>query len=139
GAPNPRGATQAPARARHGTGALPLRGEPQRRRRGATRAILLAAPPASPATARGALQALRGAAASGRPRLPPEAPTGPPPPPAGALEAPAPEPVGKAVGEPAWDGTLPSTFVFDSQGKLIKSFLGRTDPAALERAVRAVR
>ena len=55
------------------------------------------------------------------------------------LDAPDPEPVAKAVGEPAWDGTLPSTFVFDSQGKLWKSFLGRTDPAALEKAVRAVR
>jgi thiol-disulfide isomerase/thioredoxin len=55
------------------------------------------------------------------------------------LDAPDPEPVAKAVGEPAWDGTLPSTFVFDSEGKLRKSFLGRTDPAALARAVRAVR
>ena len=59
--------------------------------------------------------------------------------PAVVLDAPDPEPVAKAVGEPAWDGTLPSTFVFDSQGKLSKSFLGRTDAAALERAVRAVR
>lgn len=55
------------------------------------------------------------------------------------LDAPDPEPVAKAVGEPAWDGTLPSTFVFDSEGKLRKSFLGRTDPAALAEAVRAVR
>jgi len=59
--------------------------------------------------------------------------------PAVVLDAPEPEPVAKAVGEPAWDGTLPSTFVFDSQGKLIKSFLGRTDAAALEKAVRVVR
>jgi thiol-disulfide isomerase/thioredoxin len=59
--------------------------------------------------------------------------------PAVVLDAPDPEPVAKAVGEPAWDGTLPSTFVFDSQGKLAKSFLGRTDAAALEKAVRSVR
>ncbi len=59
--------------------------------------------------------------------------------PAVVLDAPDPEPVAKAVGEPAWDGTLPSTFVFDAQGKLRKSFLGRTDPAALEQALRAVR
>ena len=55
------------------------------------------------------------------------------------LDAPDPEPVAKAVGEPRWDGTLPSTFVFDSHGKLRKSFLGKTDPAALERALRRVR
>jgi peroxiredoxin len=55
------------------------------------------------------------------------------------LDAPDPEPVAKAVGDPAWDGTLPSTFVFDSRGKLRKSFLGKTDPVALESAVRAVR
>jgi thiol-disulfide isomerase/thioredoxin len=59
--------------------------------------------------------------------------------PAVVLDAPDPEPVAKAVGEPAWDGTLPSTFVFDSAGKLSKSFLGRTEPAALEEALRAVR
>jgi peroxiredoxin len=59
--------------------------------------------------------------------------------PAVVLDAPDPEPVAKAVGEPAWDGTLPSTFVFDSEGRLRKSFLGRTDAAALEKAVRAVR
>jgi peroxiredoxin len=59
--------------------------------------------------------------------------------PAVVLDAPDPEPVAKAVGEPAWDGTLPSTFVFDSEGRLRKSFLGRTDAAALEKALRAVR
>jgi hypothetical protein len=59
--------------------------------------------------------------------------------PAVILDAPDPDPVAKAVGEPSWDGTLPSTFVFDSSGKLRKSFLGKTDPAALERALRAVR
>ena len=59
--------------------------------------------------------------------------------PAVVLDAPDADPVVKAVGEPAWDGTLPSTFVFDSEGKLRKSFLGRTDAAALDKAVRAVR
>jgi peroxiredoxin len=59
--------------------------------------------------------------------------------PAVVLDAPDPDPVVKAMGEPAWDGTLPSTFVFDSQGRLHKSFLGRTDAASLEKAVRAVR
>jgi thiol-disulfide isomerase/thioredoxin len=59
--------------------------------------------------------------------------------PAVVLDAPDPDPVAKAVGDPAWDGTLPSTFVFDAEGKLRKSFLGRTDAAALEAAVRAVR
>jgi len=54
------------------------------------------------------------------------------------LDAPDPDPVASAVGESSWDGTLPSTFVFDAQGKLRKSFIGRTDPAALERALRAV-
>jgi thiol-disulfide isomerase/thioredoxin len=59
--------------------------------------------------------------------------------PAVVLDAPDPDPVAQAVGDPAWDGTLPSTFVFDAQGRLRKSFLGRTDPAALEAALRAVR
>jgi len=58
--------------------------------------------------------------------------------PAVVLDAPDPDPVANAVGESSWDGTLPSTFVFDAQGKLRKSFIGRTDPAALERALRAV-
>ena len=58
--------------------------------------------------------------------------------PAVVLDAPDPDPVASAVGESSWDGTLPSTFVFDAQGKLRKSFIGRTDPAALERALRAV-
>jgi thiol-disulfide isomerase/thioredoxin len=55
------------------------------------------------------------------------------------LDAPDPEPVAKAVGEPKWDGTLPATFVFDTHGKLARSFIGRTSPAALEAAVREVR
>jgi thiol-disulfide isomerase/thioredoxin len=55
--------------------------------------------------------------------------------PAVILDAPDPEPVANA----AWDGTLPSTFVFDSEGRLRKSFLGRTEPKALEDALRSVR
>jgi thiol-disulfide isomerase/thioredoxin len=58
--------------------------------------------------------------------------------PAVLLDAPEPDPVLRAIGEPGWDGTLPATFVFDAEGKLRKSFVGRADPAALEAAVRAV-
>jgi thiol-disulfide isomerase/thioredoxin len=54
------------------------------------------------------------------------------------LDAPDPEPVVRAVGEPKWDGTLPATFVFDATGKLRKSFVGRAEPAALEAAIRSV-
>jgi hypothetical protein len=59
--------------------------------------------------------------------------------PAVLLDAPEPDPVAKAVGEKKWDGTLPATFVFDARRKLRKSFIGRADPAALERAVRAIK
>jgi peroxiredoxin len=58
--------------------------------------------------------------------------------PAVLLDAPEPDPVAQAMGEPKWDGTLPATFVFDASGKLRKSFLGRADPAAVDAAVRAV-
>lgn len=58
--------------------------------------------------------------------------------PAVLLDAPSPDPVAQAMGEPDWDGTLPATFVFDAGGKLRKSFLGRADPASVEAAVRAV-
>jgi peroxiredoxin len=59
--------------------------------------------------------------------------------PAVLLDAPEPDPVARAIGEPTWDGTLPATFVFDGNGKLSKSFVGRADPAALAAAVRAVK
>jgi len=59
--------------------------------------------------------------------------------PAVLLDAPEPDPVVKAVGEPKWDGTLPATFVFDEHGKLRRSFVGRADPAALDAAVRGVK
>ena len=55
------------------------------------------------------------------------------------LDAPKPEPVATALGEPAWDGTLPATFVFDAHGKLRKSFIGRANPKALKAAIRAAR
>ena len=53
------------------------------------------------------------------------------------LDAPQPEPVAKAVGEPKWDGTLPATFVYDAKGILVKSFLGIADPHQLRIAVQA--
>ena len=56
--------------------------------------------------------------------------------PALLLEAPEPDPVAKAVGEPKWDGTLPATFVYDASGKLVRSFLGRANPAAVRAAAR---
>ena len=59
--------------------------------------------------------------------------------PAVVLDAPEPDPVATAVGDPSWDGTLPSTFVFDGKGRLRKSFIGTTKPASLERALQAVR
>ncbi len=55
------------------------------------------------------------------------------------LDAPQPDPVARALGEPSWDGTLPATFVFDAHGKLRKSFIGRADPKQLGAAVRAAR
>jgi thiol-disulfide isomerase/thioredoxin len=59
--------------------------------------------------------------------------------PAVLLDAPEPDPVARAIGEPSWDGTLPATFVFDGNGNLSKSFVGRANPAALAAAVRAVK
>ena len=55
------------------------------------------------------------------------------------LDAPQPDPVARALGEPAWDGTLPATFVFDARGKLRKSFIGRANPKDLRSAIRAAR
>ena len=45
--------------------------------------------------------------------------------PALLLDAPEPDPVAKAVGEPKWDGTLPATFVYDASGKLVRSVAAR--------------
>lgn len=55
------------------------------------------------------------------------------------LDAPQPDPVARALGEPTWDGTLPATFVFDAHRKLRKSFIGRANPKALKAAIRAAR
>jgi thiol-disulfide isomerase/thioredoxin len=55
--------------------------------------------------------------------------------PAVLLDAPQPDPVAAAMGDPSWDGTLPSTFVFDATGRLVQSFIGRTGPKSLEAAV----
>ena len=52
------------------------------------------------------------------------------------LDAPSPDPVAQAVGEPKWDGTLPATFVYDARGKLRHSFIGVTDPVKLEAEIR---
>jgi len=54
------------------------------------------------------------------------------------LDAPEPDPVATAIGDPAWDGTLPSTFVFDAGGKLTRSFIGKTSPSALNEATRSI-
>ena len=56
--------------------------------------------------------------------------------PALLLDAPEPEPVAKAVGEPKWEGTLPATFVYDARGKLLRSFIGTAEPAVLEAEIR---
>ena len=56
--------------------------------------------------------------------------------PALILDAPEPDPVAKAVGDKRWDGTLPATFLFDAQARLVKGFIGRTSAAALDAAAR---
>jgi thiol-disulfide isomerase/thioredoxin len=37
--------------------------------------------------------------------------------------------------EPKWSGALPALFLYDRQGKLVKSFLGETEIATLEAAI----
>jgi thiol-disulfide isomerase/thioredoxin len=56
--------------------------------------------------------------------------------PALLLDAPDPDPVAMSVGDPHWTGTLPATFVYDASGKLMRSFIGRTDAAALQAALK---
>jgi peroxiredoxin len=53
------------------------------------------------------------------------------------LEAPDPAPVAAALGEPAWDGGLPATFVYDSKGAKVRALLGATDPGLLDAVVDA--
>ncbi|HEX8984217.1 MAG TPA: TlpA disulfide reductase family protein [Bryobacteraceae bacterium] len=38
--------------------------------------------------------------------------------------------------DPKWSGALPALFVYDRQGKLVKSFIGETDMAALEEVLK---
>lgn len=51
------------------------------------------------------------------------------------LDAPDPEVVAKALGDDKFDGSLPSTVLFDARGKRVRSFIGQTDPKALGAAV----
>jgi hypothetical protein len=37
--------------------------------------------------------------------------------------------------EPTWSGELPALFLYDRQGKLVKSFLGETEMATIEAAI----
>jgi thiol:disulfide interchange protein DsbD len=57
--------------------------------------------------------------------------------PALVLDAPSPEPVARALGEPKFNGVLPATFLFDRRGKKTRAFLGSASAEALEAAVRA--
>jgi hypothetical protein len=38
--------------------------------------------------------------------------------------------------DPKWSGALPALFLYDRQGRKVKSYIGETDMAALEAAVR---
>jgi thiol-disulfide isomerase/thioredoxin len=40
--------------------------------------------------------------------------------------------------DPKWSGALPAQFLYDRQGKLVKSFTGETDLAAMEAAIRKI-
>jgi len=51
------------------------------------------------------------------------------------LDAPEPAPVAKALGEPAWGGALPATFVYDVHQVKLSSFLGRADEGLLDDAI----
>ena len=37
--------------------------------------------------------------------------------------------------DPKWSGALPAMFLYDRQGKLVRSFLGETDMATIEAAI----
>lgn len=37
--------------------------------------------------------------------------------------------------DPSWSGALPALFLYDRTGKLVKSFVGETDLAALDQAI----
>lgn len=53
------------------------------------------------------------------------------------LNVPDPEPAIKWVDE-AWNGSLPATFLFDAQGKIIFKHTGRIKPAELRNALEKV-
>jgi thiol-disulfide isomerase/thioredoxin len=38
--------------------------------------------------------------------------------------------------DPKWSGALPALFIYDRNGHMVRSFIGETDTATLERAVR---
>jgi len=38
--------------------------------------------------------------------------------------------------DPKWSGALPALFLYDRQGRLVRSFIGETEMAALEAAVK---
>jgi thiol-disulfide isomerase/thioredoxin len=38
--------------------------------------------------------------------------------------------------DPKWSGALPALFLYDRQGRKVKSYIGETDMAALEAAIR---
>ena len=40
--------------------------------------------------------------------------------------------------DPKWSGALPALFLYDRQGKLVKSFIGETEMSAIEAAIRKV-
>ena len=39
----------------------------------------------------------------------------------------------------AWSGALPAMFLYDRNGRRVRSFIGETDPATIERAVAAIK
>jgi len=40
--------------------------------------------------------------------------------------------------DPKWSGALPALFLYDRQGKLVKSFIGETELAVIEAAIRKI-
>jgi thiol-disulfide isomerase/thioredoxin len=40
--------------------------------------------------------------------------------------------------DPKWSGAMPALFLYDRQGKLVKSFIGETDMATIEAAVQKI-
>lgn len=40
--------------------------------------------------------------------------------------------------DPKWSGALPALFLYDRQGRLVKSFVGETEMATIEAAIRKI-